>query len=292
MGVELILKAALVPLSMLLSSLAARRFGHGFAGMLSGFPLIAGPVMLMLSLQLSAPALEAITTATLLSLPATVAFSVTWAWLARRFSWWFCLGGGIVAFVVLGLLIHAITPWVHESNWRLLCFSVLLPLVVPTIGFWLMPPAPAGTHGPKAGVSIPTSEIVVRMMVAFLMGVLLIAGAGRVPPALSGLLMTWPVTGTVLPSFTLALHGREAAIVLLRGSVRGLLAFALFFLAMRLGLVLGLPPLGGFLTGVSAPLFYALFMRRGDRLDRSRQPSVPEDRKSSAEVVRPSDTSR
>ena len=269
MGAELILKAAMVPLAMLLSSLAARRFGHGVAGILAGFPLVATPVMLVLTLQLPAATLEAIVAATLIAVPANVGYLVVWAWLARRFAWWGCLAGATFAFAAAGLSIAAVAPSLLGSWPTALVFGIVLPVLSPAIGLRLMPPVPAGERdGVTAGVRIPASEIVVRMTVAFLMGMALIAGAGTVTPSLSGLMMTWPVTGTVLPAFTLALHGRAAVIVLLRGSVRGLLGFCLFFLAMRLGLAAGVPPLAAFLAGVAAPVVLAISMRRNDRNDR------------------------
>lgn len=42
----LALKPAWRALSVLLASLAARRWGHGVAGTLSGFPVIAAPITL------------------------------------------------------------------------------------------------------------------------------------------------------------------------------------------------------------------------------------------------------
>ena len=45
------LKLAAAPLVVWLASQAGRRFGHRVAGLIGGFPLIAGPIMLFLALD-------------------------------------------------------------------------------------------------------------------------------------------------------------------------------------------------------------------------------------------------
>ena len=44
------LKLAAVPAVVWLASLAGRRWGHRVAGLIGGFPLIAGPIVLYLAL--------------------------------------------------------------------------------------------------------------------------------------------------------------------------------------------------------------------------------------------------
>ena len=62
---EILLKALLVPLVIGLASLASRRFGHGVAGVLAGFPIVAAPVTLMLVLELEPERIADIASATL-----------------------------------------------------------------------------------------------------------------------------------------------------------------------------------------------------------------------------------
>ncbi len=54
---------------------------------------------------------------------------------------------------------------------------------------------------------------------------------------MSGLLLAIPITGNVLPCFTLPRHGVAATVALLSGFLRGLLGFLAFFttLAATLG---------------------------------------------------------
>jgi len=274
---EVFLKAALIPLVILAVSLASRRLGHGFAGVVSGFLFIAAPVMLMLMLQYDPTVSVGIAGATLAALPACVAFIVCFAWLARKAPWWLCLAGSSLTFVAVGLLIAFSEPWVIATEVRRLAFQVALPLVAPTIGFLLMPKAalrlsPIGAArsgtarapiAPAAvAVRVPPWEIVVRMLAGLLMGIALLLGAGHFDPVVSGLMLTWPVTGSVLPSFTAALHGPAAAVLLLRGFVQGLTGFALFFLTLTWLIRPGVAPLLAFLVAVAVPMALAGLMHR------------------------------
>lgn len=56
------------------------------------------------------------------------------------------------------------------------------------------------------------------------------------PASISGLLLAVPITGSVLPCFTLPRHGPAATASLMGGFVQGLNAFAAFFVVLYFGL--------------------------------------------------------
>ena len=256
---EILLKALLVPLVIGLASLASRRFGHGVAGVLAGFPIVAAPVTLMLVLELEPERIADIASATLASLPASIGFIVSFAWLSRRGPWWLCLAGATSAFAALGGLVAALEPLSLSSEVVRIPLRVLLPLAAPMIGLLLMP-APAATA--PVAVRVPPGEILVRMGVGLTMGLALLLLAGQVSPAFSGLLLTWPVAGSVLPSFTAALHGHQATVLLLRGFAKGLTGFALFFLSLALLTRAGVPALGPLGVAGAMPVVVAALLHR------------------------------
>ena len=83
--------------------------------------------------------------------------------------------------------------------------------------------------------------------------------AADAPAAISAMLMTFPITGSILPAFTRALYGAQATRALLRGFASGLHGLAVFFLATALAL----PVLGkwiGYSLGVGCAVAYAVGM--------------------------------
>jgi hypothetical protein len=236
------LKLALVALSVLFASLASRRFGHAAGGMLAGLPMIAGPIMGFVLLQATPARAGAIALATLACLPATVLHMLTFGHAARRWRW---PGAWLLANAAFLLAAALLTRWQAPAG--LVC---VLALLVPLVGLAAMPSAlhaagPMADDGTvtraseqadvpavPAGVPVSAPELGCRVVAALALAWAIMRGASQLPAALSGLLLALPVTGNVLPVFTLPQHGRAATISLLAGFVRGLLGFASFFIAL------------------------------------------------------------
>lgn len=220
----LLLKLLLVAASALLSSLVARRFGHAVGGTLAGLPMIAGPIMGFVLWSTPTGSVRDIALATLVCLPATVAHLVVFAWSATRWPWWIALALANLAFFGLGALLPL---------WTLPPAAVCaLALVVLASGRPLMPRLPIR----PGAVDIPNVELACRVAAAMGVAWLIIRSAGVAPAAFSGLLLAVPITGNVLPCFTLPRYGSAATVALLRGFVRGLAGFGAFFVTLYAGL--------------------------------------------------------
>ncbi|MBS0435805.1 MAG: hypothetical protein JSR75_13105 [Proteobacteria bacterium] len=220
----MLLKLLLVAASALLSSLVAKRFGHAVGGTLAGLPMIAGPIMGFVLWATPVQGVRAIALATLVCLPATVAHLVTFAWSGTRWPWWLSLALANLAFFGLGMLM----PQLGLPAW-LVC---LLALAVLALGGVVMPRLRIA----PGAVDIPHAELACRVAAALLVAWAIIRSAGVAPAALSGLLLAVPITGNVLPCFTLPRYGAAATVALLRGFVRGLSGFGAFFVTLYLGL--------------------------------------------------------
>ncbi|HKW83163.1 MAG TPA: hypothetical protein VJN68_05355, partial [Burkholderiaceae bacterium] len=105
----LITKLSLVAASMLGASLLARRYGHAVSGALAGLPVIVGPIIAILLIDLPAERVRSIALATLACEPAMLLDIVVFAHAARRFAW---PAGGRLADAPVG--IQASELW-----WRL-----------------------------------------------------------------------------------------------------------------------------------------------------------------------------
>ena len=214
-------KLLAVPLVVWLASQAGRRFGHRVAGLIGGFPLIAGPIMLFLAFD--APRELVVETSWLIMAgsPAVAAHCVIYAWLARvcegPWQWIACLlcawaGCVAVAWVLTGWAIIGLTGYVLALGLGLLLAC-------------LMPKA----RTPAALAPIPGTEIAVRMAAALVLAAAAMFGAETFGPRVSGVLLVFPITASVLPVFTLALHGADATARLLSGFALGLLGFTTYF---------------------------------------------------------------
>ncbi|AGP38359.1 hypothetical protein [Sorangium cellulosum] len=245
----MLLKLALVGASVLLSSLAARRLGHAVGGTIAGLPTIVGPIMGFVLLQETPARASAIALATLVCLPATIVHGVVFAWCATRLRWGAALLAANAAFLSLGAALLALRlppPWA--------CAAALLSPALGALALPRLGEAPAST-------AIPRAELACRVVAAMAMAWCIMRGAGVAPAGVSGLLLAVPITGNVLPCFTLPRHGAAAAVALLAGFARGLFGFAAFFVALLAALG-AMPPAAAYGLAWLVALLAALSLRR------------------------------
>ncbi|HEV8312806.1 MAG TPA: hypothetical protein VGQ23_07050 [Burkholderiaceae bacterium] len=249
----LILKLLLVAISVLLATLAARRFGHAIGGAVAGMPMIAGPITAVLLIDHDAAQVRAIALATLVCLPAAIAHIVSFARAAERRPWPVCLAIALGVYLGVGALL---------STLLLPPFAVCtLALAAPALGLSAVPRGLA-VHAP---VTVPHIELVLRIAAAVAMAAAIIVGADTLSPAASGLLLAVPITGSVLPCFTLPRHGAAATASLMSGFIQGLHGFAAFFIVLYLALA-HMDRAPAFCVALAAALVAALLVQGWRRL--------------------------
>ena len=86
MNAILALKLFLVPSLIYAVTLAGRRWGPAVAGWLSAFPIVAGPILLAISLEQGAAFAAAAAEGTLMAVLAIIVFSLTYAWASGRWA--------------------------------------------------------------------------------------------------------------------------------------------------------------------------------------------------------------
>lgn len=255
-------KLLLVAGSVLLSTVAARRWGHRIGGAVAGMPMIAAPIVAVLLIDQGADQVRAIALGTLACLPAAILHIVGFAHAATRWPWPACLALALSVYAVAGALLAGLQlPALAAS---------LLALAAPAIGLKLAPRI-AALPGP---VAVPRAELVLRIVAAVAMAAAIIVGADVFPPGVSGLLLAVPITGTVLPCFTLPRYGAAATASLMAGFVHGLHGFAAFFVILYLALG-SLHPALAFSAALAGALGMAVSVQAVRRFGRGRAVQRP-----------------
>lgn len=241
MTAETLLRLALVPSAVWLASLAARRWGHAVSGYLGGLPLIGGPITLFLALDLGGEFAARSALFTLAAVLGQAAHLMAFAHAGRRFGWPVALAAGWGSFLAVCLLLTLVplTP------------AIALALAVAGLAAawrWLPP-----IGGEATRPAIPPLELRLRLAAAFALAALILWAAPVFGPVASGLLLSLPITGSIMPPFTLANYGAGSVARLVRGFVVGLSGFTAFFfvvasIAVESGVVVG------FVAAVAAAL--------------------------------------
>ena len=241
MSLETLLRLALVPAAIWLATLAARRWGHAVSGYLGGMPLIGGPITLYLALDHGAAFAARSATFTLAAILAQAAHLLAFAHASRRMRWPAALALGWSSFAAVAIAIALVAPGLEAA---------LALAVAGLAAAWMALPRP---RTPATAVHIPPAELRLRLVAAFALAAAILWSANAFGPIVSGILLSVPVTGSIMPPFTLALHGADAVARLARGFVVGLSGFTAFFLAVAsCVVVLGTPM--AFAAAVAAAL--------------------------------------
>jgi hypothetical protein len=222
---ETLLRLALVPAAIWLATLAARRWGHTVSGYLGGLPLIGGPITLYLALDHGGAFAARSATFTLAAILGQGAHLLAFAHASRRASWPVALVAGWSSFAFVAVGVAALDP----GPWLALSLAI-----AGLAAAWIGLPQP---RLPVVPARIPPIELRLRLLAAFILAAVILWAADAFGAVASGVLLSVPVTGSIMPPFTLALYGADSVARLTRGFVVGLCGFTTFFLAIALAVV-------------------------------------------------------
>lgn len=252
MSSTLALKLILVPALIAAITLAGRRWGQGFAGWLGSFPIVAGPVLLILALEQGADFGADAAEAALAGVAPSMLFYVVYTRLAAHLRW--------PVTVVLSLLAWTAATAVLLTSSMPLPVAMLVTATALFLAPRLMPAQTPVTPRPAHRLELPA-----RMLTGAVV-TLVSSELGRLGGAsLGGYAALFPSIGLIVAAFNHAQASASAATEFLRGMTRGMWSVAAFCLALSFAL----PPLGLLLAFALATLValatHAAFRPRGER---------------------------
>jgi hypothetical protein len=217
---ELTLQFVIAPLLVLAASLAARSWGHRIGGLVSAFPAIVGPVLLIGAHRHGASFAAEQATGTLLGLAALSGFALAYGRTALRASWPVSVAAGWAVAAVTAGLAGAVGA------------NLLGAVVVATVSLALAHRGIPAISLPQIRLEAPTGDLAMRMALTVLLVVSLAALAGWLGPTAGGIVAALPVLACVLAAFTHERHGEAAVMQLLRGMLGGMAGFVVFCLVV------------------------------------------------------------
>jgi uncharacterized membrane protein (GlpM family) len=223
---QTVLEILIAPLLVALATLVGRRWGAGVGGLVSAFPAVVGPVLLIIAQQRGNVAAERAATATLLGLVALSGFALAYARAARETRWPASLAAGWVCAIAAALI----------AGWLLADAGLSAAMTAAVLSLALARRALPGSGSPYQGSPTAQSraDIVVRMALTAALIVLLTVLSDLFGPLVGGMLAALPVLASVLAVFTHRTQGSEATIGLLAGMLTGMTGFVAFCAAIAL----------------------------------------------------------
>lgn len=220
----LALKLLLVPTLLAAVTLAGRRWGQRTAGWLGSFPIVAGPILLILAIEHGAPFAALAAERAMAAIAATMAFFVVLARLAPRLRWASALGVAFIAWVALVAALSWLPATLPIATLAAVVALALAPLAM---GAELATPAATAATDPTP--SRPSRwELPSRMLAGAALALITSHLGARFGPETSGYAALFPVVGATAAGFNLARQGAPSAVSFLRGMNRGMWSVAVF----------------------------------------------------------------
>lgn len=209
-------KLITVPLFIALITLVGRKWGPGRAGLLAGFPVVAGPIVIFIALE-QGP--EFAQNTALSAIRGTVALAAFTAAYCRA-----SLDLKLVATIVVASSAWLIAALAINYFAPALGLSIILSFTALTGAGLLIKSAPA--LPPKQA---KFNDLPWRMLTGALITLGITAVASQLGPHWSGTLATFPIISLVLAVFVHRSDGPEYVIAMYRGMLGGFYSFVIFF---------------------------------------------------------------
>ena len=212
--IDLAIQIVVAPALAGVSTLAARRWGERAGGLVSSFPAIVGPLLLVTALGHSAGFTARAAQGVVLGLVGLAGFAAAYGVVAARAGWGPSLLAGWIAAAVLALAAagSGVGP---VAGFVLAAGSLLAALrVLPRFERVRYPPA--------------RQLVLARMVATGALVVVLAAAATRFGAVAGGILAALPALASVLAVSTHRRQGSAAVLDLLRGMVAGMTGFVAF----------------------------------------------------------------
>ncbi len=219
-----LIELVLAPMLAAVATVAGRRWGPRSGGVVSAFPAIVGPVLLVTVLQHGTAFAARAANGTLLGLVALSGFALTYGRVARRRRWPASLAVGWIAAAVAALAVARAAGGAGAPAGLLVAIG---SLGLAHRGLSDRPEDPPGRPDPLTPAP-PPRDVPLRMALTAVLVFSLATAATILGPLVGGMLAALPVLASMLAVFTHRQEGGAAAAALLRGTLAGMAGFVAF----------------------------------------------------------------
>ena len=251
----LALKLLTVPTFIVLITLAARRWGPQIAGMMAGFPLVAGPILLFICTERGQAFAANAAAASVSAVNAALVFGIVYAWMSRSHAWWCCLPAALATWAATAFGLAQLQ----------LPLIATMPLTLAAL--WLAPRCLPDASANTAAKPPSYIEVLARMVAGATLVAAVTGAAGVLGSRWSGLLAMFPVLASVLCVFSQRSQGAAYVAQLVRGMMAGYYSFAAFCVTLAV-LLPATATATAFIAGLIAAFAVQFGLQTIRRLDR------------------------
>jgi hypothetical protein len=216
----LILKLTIVPLGLLLFGIVERLHGPRVAGWLAGFPIVGGPLLVFITLDHGIAFGSQAALGAYFGLVPWLAFTMTYAFCARRLNWLWCSLIGFTVWsgvAVIAVMMQGAPRWIE-----------IVPFAAFLAALFVYPRGePSDEEREHVWWGLP-----VRMAAGAGLTIVITQFAATLGSQWSGIFATFPVMGSIICISSHLQYGRHAVQEVVAGMTLGLASVGSFCFAL------------------------------------------------------------
>jgi len=213
----LLIKLLLAPIFIAVVAICGRVWGAGVAGMLSGLPIIAGPIIFFMYLENGSTFARGAARAAVAGVAALSSFCFSYSWLCMSYNWKKSLFFSCVIYFAAALAIGTFSPSLNQS--------VVISACVLLLQIYFSPKLEQSPFIASASIN----EIAFRMGFAFVLVLVVTRFAESVGYTYSGIFAAFPIAGSTIALFSHRNYSALHAARSLKSMKQGLISMLAFF---------------------------------------------------------------
>jgi hypothetical protein len=212
----LLLKITLIPLAVLALGIMERLHGPRVAGWLSGFPVVAFPLLLFVTLDHGGDFGSASALGAWYGLVAWLSFAMTYSWCSRRLNWLWC--------IVISFAVWTVMALVMLEAQQFLVWTELLPVAAFIVALLSYPRGEASDEQREhVWWGLPA-----RMLAGAVLTVVVTQFSEGLGSRWSGMFSTFPMLGSVIAVSNHIQYGPRAVQEAVAGMSMGIASIGAF----------------------------------------------------------------
>ena len=232
----LLFKLLTVPASIGFITFLEKRLGTQIAGLLGGFPVVAGPILIFLAIENGPVFATTAATSAISAIICLLFFGVSYCWISKKFKWQITY--------IASLLVWFISATIVSKTAISLSAALPLTFALLACSSRLLPP-----HIISKDVQGTSLNLLPRMLAGASLTLVTTTLSSSMGATWIGILSMFPVIGSVLAIFIHRTKGANQVTTMYLGMIRGLYSSAIYFFVLALLLPI---------TGIAIAVIFSL----------------------------------
>ncbi len=216
-----------MPIVMYLVTMASRKWGNSFGGILASLPWVAGPILIFMAIEQGKDFVVSSLSGVMVGIIGWLIFCTSFILVGRKFNSLYSLLAGYIGYLCFGIIMKNILPLLGIYHWYCISFAAIITTLI------FFPKVADDSRESKKTLKF---DMLFRILMITSFVILITHFAKILGPEWSGILAPFPIMTAVLGIFVHYTQGTYQTRKLFYGMLSGAFGFITFLLLLYITL--------------------------------------------------------